>query len=197
MYAHTDEYFGFTDTEVREMLKYYETEDHYEEIKSWYDGYQFGDTEVYCPWDVLNHCDRIRDYADSFPENYWINTSSNDAVKKFIQMSDNVTTKREIENLLAGEEITKEIHQELIYPEMYQSLENVWSLLFMMGYLTQRGRVDAKRYKLVIPNLEIRDIFKTQIMEYFKESVAKDGDMLGRFCEALKNGEEKKVEDIF
>ena len=192
-----DEYFGFTDTEVKEMLKYYEIEDHYEEIKSWYDGYCFGSTEVYCPWDVLNYCDKVKDHADSFPENYWINTSSNDAVKKFIQMSDNITTKREIENLLAGEEITKEIHQELIYPEMYQSLENVWSLLFMTGYLTQRGRVDVKRYKLVIPNLEIRDIFKTQIMEYFKESVAKDGDMLGRFCEALKNGEEKKVEDIF
>ena len=121
MYAHTDErydeYFGFTDTEVREMLKYYETEDHYEEIK---------------------------DYVNLFPENYWINTSSNDAVKKFIQMSDNLKTKREIETLLAGGEIIKEIHQELIYPEMYQSLENVWSLLFMTGYLTQRGRVDAK-----------------------------------------------------
>lgn len=179
------------------MLDYYEIEDHYEEIKSWYDGYQFGDTEVYCPWDILNHCDRIRDYADSFPENYWINTSSNDAVKKFIQMSNNLTTKREIEKLLAGEEITKEIHQELTYPEMYQSLENVWSLLFMTGYLTQHGRVDAKRYKLAIPNLEIRDIFETQIMEYFKETVAKDGDTLGRFCDALKNGEEKQVEDIF
>ena len=181
-----DEYFGFTNTEVKEMLNYYEVEDHYEEIKSWYDGYQFGDTEVYCPWDVLNHCERIRDYADSFPENYWINTSSNDAVKKFIQMSNNLTTKREIEKLLAGEEITKEIHQELTYPEMYQSLDNVWSLLFMTGYLTQHGRVDAKQYKLAIPNLEIRDIFKTQIMEYFKESVAKDGDTLGRFCNALK-----------
>lgn len=124
MYAHTDErydeYFGFTDTEVREMLKYYETEDHYEEIK---------------------------DYVNVFPENYWINTSSNDAVKKFIQMSDNLKTKREIETLLAGGEIIKEIHQELIYPEMYQSLENVWSLLFMTGYLTQRERVDVKRYK--------------------------------------------------
>ena len=192
-----DECFGFTDTEVREMLKYYETEGHYEEIKSWYDGYQFGEVEVYCPWDVLNHCDKIKDHANVFPENYWINTSSNDAVKKFIQMSDNLTTKREIEKLLAGEEITKEIHQELIYPEMYQSLENVWSLLFMTGYLTQRGRIDAKRYKLAIPNLEIRNIFETQIMEYFKESVTKDGDVLSRFCDALKNGEETKVEEIF
>ncbi len=192
-----DECFGFTDTEVREMLKYYETEGHYEEIKSWYDGYQFGEVEVYCPWDVLNHCDKIKDHANVFPENYWINTSSNDAVKKFIQMSDNLTTKREIEKLLAGEEITKEIHQELIYPEMYQSLENVWSLLFMTGYLTQRGRVDAKRYKLAIPNLEIRNIFETQIMEYFKESVTKDGDTLSRFCDALKNGEKGKVGEIF
>lgn len=191
-----DEYFGFTDTEVREMLKYYEIEDYYEDIKSWYDGYRFGSTEVYCPWDVLNYCDKVKDHGDSFPENYWINTSNNDAVRKFIQMSDNITTKREIEHLLTGEEIIKEIHPELTYPEMYQSLENVWSLLFMTGYLTQRGRVDTKRYKLAIPNLEIRDIFKTQIMEYFKESVSKDGDTLSRFCDALKNGEEKQVEDL-
>ena len=139
----------------------------------------------------------FQDYVNVFPENYWINTSSNDAVKKFIQMSGNFKTKREIETLLAGEEIIKEIHQELVYPEMYQSVENVWSLLFMTGYLTQRGRVDAKRYKLAIPNLEIRDIFETQIMEYFKESVAKDGDTLNRFCDALKNGEETKVGEIF
>ena len=192
-----DEYFGFTDTEVREMLKYYEIEDHYEEVKNWYDGYQFGSVELYCPWDVLNYCDKLKDHGDSFPENYWINTSSNGAVRKFIQMSGNLKTRREIETLLAGEEIIKEIHQELVYPEMYQSLENVWSLLFMTGYLTQRGRVDAKRYKLAIPNLEIRDIFETQIMEYFKESVAKDGDTLSRFCDALKNGEETKVGEIF
>ena len=192
-----DEYFGFTDAEVKEMLKYYEIEDHYEEIKNWYDGYQFGDMEVYCPWDVLNYCDKVKDHVDSFPENYWINTSSNDAVRKFIQMSDNFKTKREIEKLLAGGEITKEIHQELTYPEMYQSLENVWSLLFMTGYLTQRGRLDAKHYKLAIPNLEIRDIFQTQIMEYFKEHVKKDGDTLSRFCDALKSGEETKVEEIF
>lgn len=192
-----DEYFGFTDMEVKNMLEYYGMEEHYEEAKSWYDGYQFGGVEVYCPWDVLNYCDKLKDHADSFPENYWINTSSNDAVRKFIQMSDNLKTKREIETLLAGEEIIKEIHQELTYPEMYRSLENVWSLLFMTGYLTQRGRVDAKRYKLAIPNLEIRDIFETQIMEYFKESVAKDGDTLSRFCDALKNGEETKVGEIF
>ena len=192
-----DEYFGFTDAEVKEMLKYYGIESYYEEVKSWYDGYRFGNTEVYCPWDVLNYCDKIKDHGDSFPENYWINTSSNDAVKKFLQMSDNIKTKREIEKLLAGENITKELHLELTYPEMYQSLENVWSLLFMTGYLTQRGRVDARRYQLAIPNLEIRDIFQTQIMESFKENVKKDGTTLSQFCEALKSGEEKKVENIF
>ncbi len=192
-----DEYFGFTNAEVKEMLAYYEIEDRYEEIKSWYDGYQFGTVEVYCPWDVLNHCDKIRGNKDAWPENYWINTSSNDAVKKFIQMSGSITTKREIESLIAGGEIVKEIHQELTYPEMYQSLENVWSLLFMTGYLTQRGRVDANRYKLTIPNLEIRNIFTTQIMEYFKESVKKDGETLGRFCDALLDGEAENVEEIF
>ena len=192
-----DEYFGFTDAEVKEMLKYYGIESYYEEVKSWYDGYRFGNVEVYCPWDVLNYCDKIKSHGDSFPENYWINTSSNDTVKKFLQMSDNIKTKREIEKLLAGEKITKELHLELTYPEMYQSLENVWSLLFMTGYLTQRGRVDARRYQLAIPNLEIRVIFQTQIMESFKEKVKKDGTTLSQFCEALRNGEEKKVEDIF
>ena len=139
----------------------------------------------------------FQDYVNVFPENYWINTSSNNAVKKFIQMSDNLKTKREIETLLAGGEIIKEIHQELIYPEMYQSLENVWSLLFMTGYLTQRQRLDASHYKLAIPNLEVRDIFKTQIMEYFKEGVAKDGDTLKQLCDALKGGDAEKVERLF
>lgn len=192
-----DEHFGFTDTEVKEMLKYYEIEEHEEEIRNWYDGYRFGDTEVYCPWDVLNHLDRIKDKPSVLPENYWINTSNNDAVRKFIQMSGNVTTKREIERLLEGEAIIKEVRQELTYPEMYQSVENIWSLLFMTGYLTQRGRIGVNRFKLAIPNLEIRDIFETRIMEYFKESVEKDGDALSGFCAALKNGEEQNVEDIF
>ncbi|MCH4280219.1 ATP-binding protein [Mediterraneibacter sp. NSJ-151] len=122
--------------------------------KAFENGYQFGSVEVYCPWDVLNYCDKLKDHADSFPENYWINTSGNDAVKKFIQMSGNFKTKREIETLLAGEEIIKEIHQELVYPEMYQSLENVWSLLFMTGYLTQRGRVDAQACERALQQIE-------------------------------------------
>ena len=192
-----DEYFGFTDEDVKEMLRYYDREDHYEEMRNWYDGYRFGSTDVYCPWDVLNHCDKIKENAAAFPENYWVHTSSNEAVKKIIQMSGNITTKREIECLLAGEEIVKEIRQELTYQEMYQSVENIWSLLFMTGYLTQRQRLDASHYKLAIPNLEVRDIFKTQIMEYFKEGVAKDGDTLKQLCDALKGGDAEKVERLF
>ena len=192
-----DEYFGFTDEDVKEMLRYYDREDHYEEMRNWYDGYRFGSTDVYCPWDVLNHCDKIKENAAAFPENYWVHTSSNEAVKKIIQMSGNITTKREIERLLAGEEIVKEIRQELTYQEMYQSAENIWSLLFMTGYLTQRQRLDASHYKLAIPNLEVRDIFKTQIMEYFKEGVAKDGDTLKQLCDALKGGDAEKVERLF
>ena len=192
-----DEYFGFTDKEVRELLEYYDVADHYEEVKRWYDGYQFGNASVYCPWDVLNHCDRIRSEPHVQPENYWINTSSNDAVKRFIQESANVTTKREIERLVAGEVIMKEIHQELTYLEIYQTIENIWSLLFTTGYLTQRGKAEGRQMKLAIPNLEIRDIYVTQIMEFFKENVREDGDMLNRFCNALQNEDAENVEKIF
>ena len=137
-------YVGFTESEVEKLCGEYQMD--IDEIRNWYDGYRFGSTDVYCPWDVLNHCDKIKENAAAFPENYWVHTSSNEAVKKIIQMSGNITTKREIERLLAGEEIVKEIRQELTYQEMYQSVENIWSLLFMTGYLTQRGsgRVDAK-----------------------------------------------------
>ncbi len=192
-----DEYFGFTDKEVREFLGYYDASDHYDEVKRWYDGYQFGNTSVYCPWDVLNHCDRIRSESNVQPENYWINTSSNDAVKRFIQESANVTTKREIERLVAGETITKEIHQELTYPEIYDTIDNIWSLLFTTGYLTQRGKAEGRQMKLAIPNLEIRDIYVTQIMGFFKENVREDGDTLNRFCDALQNEDAESVEQIF
>ena len=192
-----DEYFGFTDKEVKELLEYYDVMDHYEAVKRWYDGYQFGNVEVYCPWDVLNHCDRIRSEPHAQPENYWINTSSNDAVKRFIEESANAAAKREIERLVAGEVITKEIHQELTYAEVYQSIDNIWSLLFTTGYLTQRGKAEGRQMKLAIPNLEIRDIFETQIMEFFKENVREDREMLNRFCNALRNEDAENVEKIF
>ena len=192
-----DEYFGFTDTEVKMLLEYYGYPDCYDVVKEWYDGYHFGNIDIYCPWDVLNYCDSLLDDKDAQPENYWINTSSNDAVKRFIEKSANATTKREIERLVAGEVITKEIHQELTYEEIYQTIDNIWSLLFTTGYLTQRGNASGRQMKLAIPNLEIRDIFETQIMEFFKENVREDGELLNRFCDALQNEDIENVEKIF
>ena len=191
-----DEAFGFTDQEVREMLEYYGLSEHYEEIREWYDGYQFGNVEVYCPWDVINYCDALRTDQDAQPKNYWSNTSSNEAVRRFIQESDKAAVRREIERLVAGEIITKEIHQELTYKDMYASLDNLWSVLFTTGYLTQRGKQEGNRFQLAIPNMEIRNIFTAQIMDFFKENVPKNGDALREFCEALKTGNAKSVEKI-
>lgn len=191
-----DEAFGFIDQEVREMLEYYGLSEHYEEIREWYDGYQFGNVEVYCPWDVINYCDALRADQDAQPKNYWSNTSSNEAVRRFIQESDKAAVRREIERLVAGEVITKEIHQELTYKDMYASLENLWSVLFTTGYLTQRGKPEGNRFHLAIPNMEIRNIFTAQIMDFFKENVPKNGDALREFCEALKTGNAKSVEKI-
>ena len=189
-----DEAFGFTDKEVRELLEYYELSDHYNEIKEWYDGYQFGNAEVYCPWDVINYCDALRVEPDAQPKNYWSNTSSNEAVRRFIQESDKASVRREIENLVAGEVIKKEIHQELTYKDMYASIDNLWSVLFTTGYLTQKGKPEDNRFPLAIPNMEIRNIFTTQIMDFFKENVPKNRAALNGFCEALKNGDAKNVE---
>ena len=190
-----DEYFGFTDEEVRELLNYYDFSDCYEAVKEWYDGYQFGNTDVYCPWDVMNYCDALLDDPNAQPENYWVNTSSNDAVRKFIEECDNGTTKREIERLIAGETVEKEIYQELTYQDMYASIDHIWSVLFTTGYLTQKGKIEGNRYKLAIPNLEIRSIYATQIMALFQENVKKDGQLLTQFCDALEQGNTSEVEN--
>lgn len=191
-----DEYFGFTDQEVKEMLEYYDFSDKYDEVKEWYDGYQFGNVGVYCPWDVINYCDTLRADPDAKPRNYWSNTSSNETVRRFIRESDKAAARREIEKLIAGEVITKEIHQELTYKDMYDSVDNLWSVLFTTGYLTQRGKLEGDSLKLAIPNVEIRKIFTDQIMEFFKESIPKNGEALRNFCQALKNGDPKSVESL-
>ena len=192
-----DEYFGFTDQEVRELLSYYGLSHKYQEVKDWYDGYQFGNVEVYCPWDVLNYCDLLRADPEAQPQNYWANTSGNEVVRRFIEQSDNGRTRLEIERLVAGEVIQKNIRQELTYQDMYQSIENLWSVLFTTGYLTKRGRASGDEFQLAIPNMEIRKIFTTQIMEYFKEHVQKNGTMLKEFCEALRSGNAEEVEKLF
>ena len=193
-----DECFGFTDQEVRKLLEYYHLSDKYQQVKEWYDGYQFGNVEVYCPWDVMNYCVTLLADPNAEPQNYWINTSSNEVVRRFIRESDNSgTIRREIEGLVAGECIIKELHQELTYEDMYQTVDNIWSVLFTTGYLTQRGRSEGNIFRLAIPNREIRNIFTTQIMQLFRENVKKDGELLNRFCEALENGNTESAEKCF
>lgn len=191
-----DEYFGFTDNEVRQLLCYYRQEQSYGSIREWYDGYRFGNVDVYCPWDVLNHCQKLLADPSVQPQNYWINTSSNDVVRRFIEKSDSGMTRQEIEALIAGEEIEKEICQELTYQDMYANIENIWSVLFMTGYLTYHGKPENNRFCLAIPNLEIRNIFTTQIMEYFRKNVQADGKTLKSFCDALEQGDDETVEEI-
>ena len=192
-----DEYFGFTDDEVQEMLTYYGLSEKYQTVKDWYDGYRFGSVEVYCPWDVINYCDDLLDNPEAEPKNYWSNTSSNDVVRHFIGTLDAGGTKREMEALIAGEPVTKEIHEELTYNNLYDSMENIWSVLFMTGYLTYRGNPSGGSYPFVIPNMEIRNIYRDQIMEMFVKNVAGDGTYFRSFCDALKSGDAPEVEKLF
>ena len=190
-----DEYFGFTDTEVKGMLEYYGLSGHYAEVKEWYDGYRFGNVEVYCPWNVINYCDLLKVDPNALPQDYWSNTSGNAMVRRFIDKAD-TRTRDEIERLIAGDEIVKEIHQELTYNELDSSIENLWSVLFTTGYLTQRGQ-EGKKYRLAIPNNEIRELFILQIRERFRDVSRKDGETLNQFCEAFPDQNPEKIEEIF
>lgn len=198
-----DEYFGFTDAEVREMLQYYGQEEHYDIVKEWYDGYRFGKIDVYCPWDVINYCDRHISNPKLPPQNYWINTSGNEVIQHFVD-SFNATdsgekklTRMELEQLVNGGIVQKEISQELTYKELYDSMDNIWSTLFMTGYLTQRGEPNGNRYNLVVPNREVRNIITERIMKLFRDDVEKDGEMVNNFCNALLNGKPETVEQLF
>lgn len=192
-----DEYFGFTDSEVKEMLAYYGQEAKVQTVREWYDGYHFGTLDVYCPWDVISYCDDLIDDKDAAPKNYWINTSGNDVVRHFIEKMGNGVMKGEMEALIDGKEVEKEIHEDLTYHEIYDSVNHLWSMLFMTGYLTRQESADGDRYKLVIPNLEIRSIFIRQIMAMFKKEVSKDGKLLESFCNALEQGNAAEVEKLF
>jgi hypothetical protein len=194
-----DEYFGFTDEEVQAMLRYYGQEEHYETVKEWYDGYRFGNVDVYCPWDVINYCDSHLSSPNMPPKNFWLNTSGNDVINHFIDSvgQQQKLTKSELERLVNGESVQKEIKEELTYKDLYASIDNLWSALFMTGYLTQRGASSGNRYNLVIPNREVRNIVTDRILTLFKDFVQEDGEMVNKFCDALFEGRPERVQQIF
>lgn len=188
-----DEQFGFTDKEVQKLLADYHMEARFLETKEWYDGYRFGNVDVYCPWDVINHIDRIKDDPNARPEAYWINTSGNDLVKRFVDKA-NRTTRNEIEQLIAGNAIEKMLRLDLTYDEIDNSIENLWSVLFTTGYLTQAGMTEDGAYRLVIPNREICEVFKLQIQEWFKKSIFSNTEQLTAFWKAFEEGNTDGVE---
>ena len=191
-----DEFFGFTDDEVAEMLKYFGLSDYHETIREWYDGYQFGKKAVYCPWDVISYCRNLCADPDAIPEDFWSNTSSNSIVSRFIDKA-NKQTRDEIENLISGETVIKEIKQELTYNELDKSIENLWSILFTTGYLTQRERIDSRKLRLAIPNREIKELFELQIREWFQEKSSEDIKKLDKLCMAFPDGDAETIEDLF
>lgn len=191
-----DEQFGFTDEEVKKMLLDYGLSSHFEEVKEWYDGYRFGNADVYCPWDVVNYIDLLCADPNATPQDFWSNSSSNSIVRRFIDEA-NVQTKAEIEQLIAGESIEKDVSQELTYNEIDRSIENLWSVLLTTGYLTQNGRTVSGKYLLKIPNREIRNLFTRQIKEWFSDVSKSDGKTLEELCEAFVKKEPEKIEKIF
>ena len=188
-----DEHFGFTDAEVKTLLDDYNLTAHYGETKEWYDGYRFGSVDVYCPWDVINHVDRLCGEPNAEPQAYWINTSGNDLVRRFVDKADK-TTQGEIERLIAGEAIEKAVRLELTYNEIDNSIDNLWSVLFTTGYLTQAGKVERSVYKLIIPNREVREVFILQIQEWFKETVVHDEKPMQAFCQAFLDGNAEEIQ---
>ncbi len=194
--VHYNEYFGFSDGEVRELLEYYGFMGNYDAIKEWYDGYRFGKLEIYCPWDVVCYCHALKMDASKVPQNYWVNTSSNGIVRKLIEQADEVTRK-EIELLVNGRSIKKKLRQELTYRDMDSDIDNLWSILFTTGYLTQCGQDDGGLIELVIPNREIQWIFEEQIWEWMKKDVRKDFQKLENFCKAFEQGDTEAIESGF
>lgn len=194
-----DEYFGFTDDDVKELLEFYDLVNYTHIIKEWYDGYQFGNVSVYCPWDVINYCDALLANPKNNPKNYWANTSGNAMVRRFIDNA-NQQTKDEIERLIAGESIIKQINQELTYSDLDESMDNLWSVLFTTGYLTQKSFVktdnDIEKYELIIPNKQIRMLFIGQIKAWFKEVTEGDASKIEKFCMAFPNRNAELIENM-
>lgn len=195
-----DEFFGFTDEEVRTMLAYYGLSDRYHVIKEWYDGYRFGDTDVYCPWDVINYCCDLLQNPNARPQTYWSNTSGNDIVRKFIYKAKGASEKKDIETLIAGGSVVKKIRQTLTYPDLETSMDNLWSILYTTGYLTIHGAPSGEysdMFTLAIPNREIRMIFKDQIYEWFHDTIHREPEKLAEFCDLFPKGNCSGIEKAF
>ncbi len=190
------EYFGFTDAEVRQMLEYYGFSDQYDAVKEWYDGYLFGSLGIYCPWDVINYCGDLRDGSVIEPQNYWVNTSSNDIIRRFLSKA-KTSDRNDIEQLINGNSIKKTIHQELTYRDLDSDPDNLWSILFTTGYLTQSSAQTGDLTELVIPNREIRWIFVRQIREWFKWETKRNMEKLEAFCRAFLENDTTAIEEGF
>ena len=191
--ARYDEHFGFTNKEVLQLLSDYGLGEHAAEMKEWYDGYRFGYADVYCPWDVINYAKKLLADPKARPQTFWINTSGNDMVKRFVDKAEDKTTQQEIERLIDGEAITKAVQLELTYDEVDKSIDNLWSVLFTTGYLTFIGVTEDGRFELVIPNREVREVFVRQINEWFKERVASDTKPMQALHRAFLNGDAEGV----
>ena len=191
-----DEFFGFTDEEVRAMLSAYGLENHYEETREWYDGYRFGGQDVYCPWDVINYCDDLRSDPQTEPKAYWLNTSGNAMVRELISKSADGTTQMEIERLIEGETITKTLNEQLTHNEIRSSINNIWSLLYMTGYLTTTQRPSGGRYALRIPNREVRQIYMQQVLSWFEDKASAETDKLTNLYAAFETGDVDTIKEI-
>ena len=193
-----DETFGFTGEEVETMLQYYGLSDHFNQVKEWYDGYRFGNADVYCPWDVVNYCEDHRDNSDLEPQNYWMNTSGNDVINHFIGSVNDagMLTEDELERLVNGEVITQRVDEMVTYKDLYSSIDNLWSALFMTGYLTQRGYLGNGYYRLAVPNREIRSIILERVLILFREEVSQNGELLRNFCNAILAADADTVEQL-
>ena len=190
-----DEYFGFTNADVDELLEFYGLSAYKDTIKDWYDGYRFGDTDVYCPWDVINYCDELLADPSAEPENYWANTSGNDLIRRLLKKA-NQSTRNDVEQLINGGTIIKPIRQELTYREVEDSIDNIWSVLYSTGYLTCRRRVPGKKMELVLPNWEVRELFIELVKDWFEETTQADSGRISRFCEAFPSGDTDTIQKM-
>ena len=187
--------FGFTDDDVKELLEYYGLGAYHDAMRDWYDGYQFGNVSIYCPWDVIKYAQILLRDPEAEPENYWANTSGNGIIRRLLQKADQ-TTRDEVEQLINGGTVVKTVRQELTYRDIEDSIDNIWSVLYSTGYLTSRGRLPGKQMKLALPNREVRELFIDLVKDWFREETRADTSRINRFCAAFPKGDVATIQDM-